>query len=223
MEGGGAGGGRETKGTCLCVHPWGEIWLRDYPLPRARVSLLHLQTAKNDVTCTPSKTIASIAWPLWLQSSCQATSCVTLRCIPPAPLPRYYRCVCAVETRFPISKEKGAANVSFAWFDAFRPSRRTAQHNIHFEKSAVLFNMASLASQQGLQSDRTSAEGLTQACKLFQVEKGEGVGRRGGARGYVASGSAVGGRVGGAEQAILSAFHVSRRGQRLFCRHQARM
>ncbi len=98
--------------------------------------------------------------------------CYPPRHTPPAPLPRYYRCVCAVETRFPISKEKGAANVSFAWFDAFRPSRRAAQHNIHFEKSSVLFNMASLASQQGLQSDRTSAEGLTQACKLFQVEKG---------------------------------------------------
>ncbi|KAG2490070.1 hypothetical protein HYH03_011535 [Edaphochlamys debaryana] len=83
-------------------------------------------------------------------------------------LAKYYRYLCAVETRFPISKEKGQAQVSFVWFDAFRPSRRTAQTNIHYEKAAVLFNLASLASQQGLSSDRTSADGLTAACKLFQ-------------------------------------------------------
>ncbi|GLC38437.1 hypothetical protein PLESTB_001578000 [Pleodorina starrii] len=81
---------------------------------------------------------------------------------------KYYRYLCAVETRFPISKEKGHAQVSFAWNDAFRPSRRVSQTNIHYEKAGVLFNLASLASQQALQSDRTSAEGLTAACKLFQ-------------------------------------------------------
>ncbi len=59
--------------------------------------------------------------------------------------------------------------MSFAWNDAFRPARRVAQNNIHYEKACVLFNLASLASQQALQSDRTSAEGLTSACKLFQV------------------------------------------------------
>ncbi|GLI70883.1 hypothetical protein VaNZ11_015904 [Volvox africanus] len=81
---------------------------------------------------------------------------------------KYYRYLCAMETRFPFSKEKGHAQVSFAWNDAFRPSRRVAQNSIHYEKACVLFNMASLASQQALQCDRTSADGLTAACKLFQ-------------------------------------------------------
>lgn len=36
-------------------------------------------------------------------------------------------------------------------------------------QACVLFNLASLLSQQGLSSDRQSADGLTQACKLFQA------------------------------------------------------
>eukprot|EP00198_Chlamydomonas_reinhardtii_P012800 XP_001702137.1 programmed cell death protein 6-interacting protein [Chlamydomonas reinhardtii] len=83
-------------------------------------------------------------------------------------LSKYYRYLNAIETRFPIGKEKSQAQVSFAWFDAFRPSRRVAQNNIHYEKAALLFNLGALASQQGLQSDRTSGDGLTAACKLFQ-------------------------------------------------------
>ncbi|EFJ43641.1 programmed cell death protein 6 interacting protein X [Volvox carteri f. nagariensis] len=88
-------------------------------------------------------------------------------------LTKYYRYLSAIETRFPISKEKGHAQVSFAWNDAFRPSRRVVQSNIHYEKACVLFNLASLASQQALQSDRTSAEGLTAACKLYQASRDE--------------------------------------------------
>ncbi|GFR44801.1 hypothetical protein Agub_g6136, partial [Astrephomene gubernaculifera] len=87
-------------------------------------------------------------------------------------LMKYYRCLCAIETRFPISKEKGHAQVVFSWFDAFRPTRRASQPNIHFEKAAVLFNSGALASQAALGSDRTSAEGLTAACKLFQEASG---------------------------------------------------
>ncbi|KAG2435427.1 hypothetical protein HYH02_011927 [Chlamydomonas schloesseri] len=83
-------------------------------------------------------------------------------------LNKYFRYLNAIETRFPIGKEKNQAQVSFAWFDAFRPSRRVAQNNIHYEKAALLFNLGALASQQGLQSDRTSGDGLTAACKLFQ-------------------------------------------------------
>lgn len=106
---------------------------------------------------------------------------------------RYYRCLTAIETRFPISKEKSHAQVNFAWFDAFRPAKKISQYNIHFEKAAVLFNLASVLSQQGLSSDRQSAEGLTQACKLFQVGGGgwrcQGGAREGGSQG--AGGGAV--------------------------------
>lgn len=59
--------------------------------------------------------------------------------------------------------------VNFPWCDAFRPSKRTAQANIHFEKAAILFNIAAVLSQQALQVERGTPEGITQACKLFQV------------------------------------------------------
>lgn len=85
------------------------------------------------------------------------------------PPPRYLRCLTAIETRFPISKERGHAQISFAWFDAFQPKKRTAQANIHFEKSAVLFNMAAIVSQMALANDRATGEGLRLACQQFQV------------------------------------------------------
>jgi programmed cell death 6-interacting protein len=77
----------------------------------------------------------------------------------------------AIETRFPISREKGHATVSFVWYDAFRPTKRTIQANIHFEKAAILFNLGAVLGQAGLNCDRTSGEGLQQACKLFQVRQ----------------------------------------------------
>jgi programmed cell death 6-interacting protein len=83
---------------------------------------------------------------------------------------RYYKCLTSIETRFPISSEKGNVRISFPWTDAFRPSKKTSQSNIHFEKAAVLFNVAAVISQQALQVDRATADGIKEACKLFQVE-----------------------------------------------------
>lgn len=74
-----------------------------------------------------------------------------------------------IETRFPISNEKGNVRLSFPWTDAFRPAKKTSQYNVHFEKAAVLFNVAAVMSQQALQVDRGTADGATQACKTFQV------------------------------------------------------
>jgi hypothetical protein len=64
---------------------------------------------------------------------------------------RYYKCLAAIETRFPISSEKGNVRINFPWTDAFRSSKKTSQANIHFEKAAVLFNVAAILSQQALQ------------------------------------------------------------------------
>jgi len=82
---------------------------------------------------------------------------------------RYYKSMTAVETRFPISNEKDNVRISFPWTDAFRPSKKTSQYNVHFEKAAVMFNVAAVMSQQALQVERGTAEGATQACKIFQV------------------------------------------------------
>ncbi len=78
---------------------------------------------------------------------------------------------CAMDgaSQFVVMRTAAHAQVPFSWCDAFRPARKVTQHNIHYEKASVLFNLASLSSQQALSSDRTSGDGLTQACKLFQV------------------------------------------------------
>lgn len=74
-----------------------------------------------------------------------------------------------METRFPISREKGHVSVSFKWYDAFRPSRAMEQASIHYEKAAVLFNLAAVLTQQALSHDRTTDAGLKDAARKFQV------------------------------------------------------
>lgn len=47
-------------------------------------------------------------------------------------LQNYYRALCAVESRFPISPDKDHVNtVSFTWFDAFKNKQKASQQNIH--------------------------------------------------------------------------------------------
>lgn len=64
--------------------------------------------------------------------------------IPTPNIHRYYKSLTAIETRFPISGERGHVRLSFPWCDAFRPSKKSSQSNIHFEKSAILFNVAAV-------------------------------------------------------------------------------
>lgn len=52
--------------------------------------------------------------------------------------------------------------LSFPWYDAFRPSKKSSQANIHFEKAAILFNIASVTSQQALQVERGTSDGCKQ-------------------------------------------------------------
>lgn len=47
-------------------------------------------------------------------------------------LQNYYRALCAVESRFPISPDKDHVNtVSFTWFDAFKNKQKASQQSIH--------------------------------------------------------------------------------------------
>lgn len=85
------------------------------------------------------------------------------------PQLRYYCALSMVETRFPIAKGAGNVEVAFGWQDAFKANKKTEQHNIHFEKAAVLFNLGAVASQLGLQCDRTAEDGVKEAAKRFQV------------------------------------------------------
>lgn len=75
-----------------------------------------------------------------------------------------------METRFPISRDREHVHIAFKWFDAFRPTRALEQSSIHFEKAAILFNLAAVMTQQALGYDRSTDSGLKDAAKKFQVE-----------------------------------------------------
>eukprot|EP00873_Tetraselmis_striata_P008261 jgi/Tetstr1/428525/TSEL_001855.t1 len=87
-------------------------------------------------------------------------------------LVKYYKALCAIETRFPVSKDKEHVNVNFTWYDAFKPTKKTAQVNINFEKAAVLFNIAATLSQIAIAADRSDSQGVKDACKFFQESAG---------------------------------------------------
>ncbi|KAL5991944.1 hypothetical protein ACLOJK_012856 [Asimina triloba] len=85
----------------------------------------------------------------------------------------YYRALCVMESRFPISPDRDHINaISFTWCDAFKPNKKATQQNIHLEKAALLFNLGAVYSQIALSADRTSANGLKQACSSFQSSAG---------------------------------------------------
>ena len=91
-----------------------------------------------------------------------------------AALRQYFRMLCAAEVRFPISKAKEHVNkLAFSWGDSFRGgTRKDKQHNINFEKAAVMFNLGALLSQQGKDQDLDTDEGVKVACRCYQEAAG---------------------------------------------------
>ncbi|KAH6827801.1 Endosomal targeting BRO1-like domain-containing protein [Perilla frutescens var. hirtella] len=88
-------------------------------------------------------------------------------------LQSYYRALCVVESRFPISPDKDHVNaVSFTWFDAFKNKQKASQQSIYLEKAAVLFNLGAVHSQIGLNYDRSAVEGRKQASHSFMAAAG---------------------------------------------------
>ncbi|XP_050226094.1 vacuolar-sorting protein BRO1 [Mercurialis annua] len=88
-------------------------------------------------------------------------------------LQNYYKALCLVETRFPISPDKDHINtVMFLWYDAFKQKQKASQQNIHLEKAAVLFNLGAVHSQIGLSFDRGTVEGRRQASHAFIAAAG---------------------------------------------------
>eukprot|EP00252_Welwitschia_mirabilis_P019453 TRINITY_DN4515_c0_g1_i1.p1 TRINITY_DN4515_c0_g1~~TRINITY_DN4515_c0_g1_i1.p1 ORF type:complete len:888 (+),score=181.72 TRINITY_DN4515_c0_g1_i1:183-2846(+) len=85
----------------------------------------------------------------------------------------YYRALCVMESRFPISAEREHVHtLTFTWHDAFNPKKKASQQNIHLEKAAIAFNLGALHSQIALAADRTSPQGLKTACNAFQAAAG---------------------------------------------------
>ncbi|KAM3328521.1 vacuolar-sorting protein BRO1 [Capsicum galapagoense] len=88
-------------------------------------------------------------------------------------LQNYYKALCAIESRFPISPDKDHVNsVYFTWYDTFKVKQKAVQQNIHLEKAAVLFNLGAVHSQMGLSLDRSAVEGRRQASHSFIAAAG---------------------------------------------------
>ncbi|XP_024021584.1 vacuolar-sorting protein BRO1 [Morus notabilis] len=88
-------------------------------------------------------------------------------------LQSYFKTLCLVETRFPISPDKDHINsITFVWHDAFKNKQKALQQNIHLEKAAVLFNLGAVYSQIGLSYDRSTVEGRRQASHAFIAAAG---------------------------------------------------
>ncbi|KAJ4889999.1 Endosomal targeting BRO1-like domain-containing protein [Raphanus sativus] len=85
----------------------------------------------------------------------------------------YFKALCLVETRFPISPDKHHVNaVSFLWYDAFKQKQKATQQNVNLEKAAVLFNLGASYSQIGLGCDRATVDGRRQASHAFIAAAG---------------------------------------------------
>ncbi|CAK7326684.1 unnamed protein product [Dovyalis caffra] len=88
-------------------------------------------------------------------------------------LQKYFKALCLIETRFPISPDNDHINtVTFVWYDAFKQKLKASQQNIHLEKAAVLFNLGAVYSQIGLSFDRATMEGRRQAIHAFIAAAG---------------------------------------------------
>ncbi|KAL5726652.1 bck1-like resistance to osmotic shock [Ranunculus cassubicifolius] len=85
----------------------------------------------------------------------------------------YYKSLCLMESRFPISPDKDHINaINFTWYDAFKVKLKASQQNIHLEKAAVLFNLGAVYSQIALAADRSNPNGLKIACNSFMSSAG---------------------------------------------------
>ncbi|CAJ1977444.1 unnamed protein product [Sphenostylis stenocarpa] len=88
-------------------------------------------------------------------------------------LQTYFKSLCLVETRFPISPDPDHVNaLTFVWFDAFKPKQKASQQNIHLEKASVLFNLGAIYSQIGMSFDRSTVDGRRMASHAFIAAAG---------------------------------------------------
>ena len=88
----------------------------------------------------------------------------------------YYRALCAIASRFPISDDDAHARVCFAWSDA-RGGTGAAPveaRDAQYEKCAVLYNLAASYSRDGAKfaSECDDGESLKRACAAFQTSAG---------------------------------------------------
>jgi len=83
-----------------------------------------------------------------------------------------------METRVPVGDDAEHVRLRFTWYDSFRPSKKTEQASIHYEKASVLFNVGAVLTQMALAADRGSDAGLKEAARRFQARRGARAGPR---------------------------------------------
>ncbi|XLT45802.1 hypothetical protein HN873_038406 [Arachis hypogaea] len=70
---------------------------------------------------------------------------------------QYLKCVCMIEPLFPMTTSPNPP--IFVWYNAFNPQQDSSQHNIHFEKASVLFNLGALSTHITLSCDLSTVQG----------------------------------------------------------------
>ncbi|KAG7398820.1 hypothetical protein PHYBOEH_010334 [Phytophthora boehmeriae] len=89
---------------------------------------------------------------------------------------RYYAQLDKMAQRFPCdgdaSHVRASLALQFTWNDSFCPRKKSTQTGVSFERCAVMFNVGALESQLGVQTDRSTAEGLKTACRHFMRAAG---------------------------------------------------
>ena len=89
----------------------------------------------------------------------------------------YYRALCAMESRIPISASAEHAVVEFSWRDSGRGARASpravTRADVQYEKCAVLYNYAAALSRSGARlGQNADAEGVKRAAAAFQASAG---------------------------------------------------
>ncbi|KAL3661420.1 hypothetical protein V7S43_013623 [Phytophthora oleae] len=91
---------------------------------------------------------------------------------------RYYAQLDKMAHRFPCDGDASASStraplqLQFTWNDSFCPRKKSTQTGVSFEKAAIMFNVGALESQLGVQTDRSTADGLKTACHHFMRTAG---------------------------------------------------
>ncbi|KAG2526475.1 hypothetical protein JM16_002855 [Phytophthora kernoviae] len=92
---------------------------------------------------------------------------------------RYYAQLDKMAQRFPCDGDSGSTTsarvpltLQFTWNDSFCPRKKSTQSGVSFERAAVMFNVGALESQLGVQTDRSTADGLKTACRHFMKAAG---------------------------------------------------
>jgi programmed cell death 6-interacting protein len=63
-------------------------------------------------------------------------------------------------------------NLTFSWYDAYRPSRRFTSPSFYYDWIGVVWNMAAFESVRAARADRSTEEGIRVASRGFQQAAG---------------------------------------------------